>query len=107
MSRQEIMLWQPKLPVRIPATLDDAREIVPYANSHQLTGRDRSQIVSAFESHHYEMVSSFVWTKALSSLKAQLAKLGAAFISEMLDRPDIDASSSIDQVLTDYEALRL
>jgi hypothetical protein len=53
------------------------------------------------------MVSSFVWTKALSSLKAQLAKLGAAFISEMLDRPDIDASSSIDQVLTDYEALRL
>ena len=27
--------------------------------------------------------------------------------SEMLDRPDIDISSSIDQALTDYEALRL
>ena len=107
MNKQEITLWQPKLPVRIPATFNDASEIVPYANSHQLTGRDRSQIISAFESHHYEMVSSFVWTKALSSLKAQLAKLGAAFISEMLDRPDINQSSSIDQVLTDYEALRL
>lgn len=107
MNKQEITLWQPKLPVRIPATLNDASAIVPYANSHQLTGRDRSQIVSAFESHHFEMVSSFVWTKALSSLKAQLAKLGAAFISEMLDRPDINQSSSIDQVLTDYEALRL
>jgi hypothetical protein len=107
MSKQEITLWQPKLPVRIPATFRDAREIVPFANSHQLTSRDRAQIVSAFESEHYEMVSSFVWTKALSSLKAQLAKLGAAFVSEMLDRPDIDASSNIDQSLTDYEALRL
>lgn len=107
MSKQEIMLWQAKLPLRIPATFNDAKVIVPYANSHQLTNRDRAQIISAFENNHYEMVSSFVWTKALSSLKAQLAKLGAAFISEMLDRPDINTSSSIDQVLTDYEALRL
>jgi hypothetical protein len=107
MSKHEITLWQPKLPVRIPVTFNNAKDMVPYANSHQLTGRDRTQIVSAFENHHYEMVSSFVWTKALSSLKAQLAKLGAAFISEMLDRPDINTSSSIDQVLTDYEALRL
>jgi hypothetical protein len=107
MSKHEVVLWQPKLPVKIPATYHDAKEIVPYANSHQLTSRDRIQIVAAFENHHYEMVSSFVWTKALSSLKGQLAKLGAAFISEMLDRPDIDTSSSIDQVLTDYEALRL
>jgi hypothetical protein len=107
MSRQEIVLWKPKPPVKVPATLTDAKDIVPFADSHQLTGRDRAQIISAFENHHYEMLSSFVWTKALSSLKAQLAKLGAAFISEMLDRPDIIASSSIDQALTDYEALRL
>src|SRR5260370_35995540 len=80
---------------------------MPFANLRQLTTRDKNQIVSAFENHHYEMVSSFVWNKALSSLKAQLGKLGAAFISEMLDRPDIDISSSIDQALTDYEALRL
>src|SRR5260370_17771023 len=80
---------------------------MPFANLRQLTTRDKNQIVSAFENHHYEMVSSFVWNKALSSLKAQLGKLGAAFISEMLDRPDIDISSSIDHALTDYEALRL
>jgi hypothetical protein len=53
------------------------------------------------------MLSSFIWTKALTSLKAQLGKLGTPFISEMLDRPDIDGSLSIDQVLTDFEALRL
>ncbi len=107
MSKQEIMLWQPELPIRIPATAINAKDIIPFANVRQLTTRDKAQIVSAFENYHYEMVSSFVWTKALSSLKAQLGKLGAGFISEMLDRPDIDASSSIDQALTDYEALRL
>jgi hypothetical protein len=107
MSKQELMLWQAKLPVKIPAGANDAKEIVPFANTRQLTSRDKAQIISAFENHHFEMVSSFVWTKALSSLKAQLGKLGSAFISEMLDRPDIDASSSIDQTLTDYEALRL
>jgi len=101
------MLWQAKLPVKIPAAANDAKEIVPFANTRQLTSRDKAQIISAFENHHFEMVSSFVWTKALSSLKAQLGKLGAAFISEMLDRPDIDEFSSIDQTLTDYEALRL
>jgi hypothetical protein len=107
MIKEQIVLWQPKLPVRVPATAIDAKEIVPFANAHQLTTRDKRQIISAFENDHYEMMSSFVWTKALSSLKAQLGKLGAAFISEMLDRPDIDASSSIDQALTDYDALRL
>ncbi len=107
MSKTDLVLWQSKAPVRIPATANHAKQIVPFANAHQLTSRDRLQILSAFDHHHYEMVSSFVWTKALSSLKAQLGKLGAAFISEMLDRPDIDASSSIDQSLTDYEALRL
>jgi len=107
MSKQEIMLWQARQPIKVPAAAMDAKEIVPFANARQLTTRDKTQIVAAFESNHYEMVSSFVWNKALSSLKAQLGKLGAAFISEMLDRPDIDASSSIDQTLTDYEALRL
>jgi hypothetical protein len=104
---QELTLWRANMPVKIPAASKNAKEIVPFANARQLTTRDRAQIISAFENDQYEMVSSFVWTKALSSLKAQLEKLGAAFISEMLDRPDIDATSSISQALTDYDALHL
>lgn len=103
--RNELALWQPKPAVKIPANADGPSKILPYA--HQLSKRDAQQIAAAFESEHYEMVSSYIWTKAIASLKAQLGKLGTAFISEMLDRPDIDGSSSIDQVLTDYEALRL
>lgn len=103
----ELTLWQAAQPKRIPANASSPEAILPYANSHQLSLRDRQHLIAAFEHEHYEMVSSFVWTKALASLKAQLGKLGAAFISEMLDRPDIDGSLSVDQVLTDFEALRL
>jgi hypothetical protein len=53
------------------------------------------------------MASNFIWNKAISSLKSQLSSLGAAFIAEMLDRPDILPEASIAQVLTDYDALRL
>jgi hypothetical protein len=103
----QLVLWVPQKAVKIPPTASHAREILQFANSHQLSARDTQQITAAFERGHYEMASSFIWTKAVSALKAQLGKLGIAFISEMLDRPDIDTSSSIDRVLTDYEALRL
>jgi len=104
MGDSGLTLWTGNTPVRLPAKAL-ARDIVPIAR--QLTVRDRTQILSAFESGHYEMVATFVWNKALTSLKAQLGKLGPGFISEMLDRPDIDQGSPIEQKLTDYEALRL
>lgn len=103
----QIVMWQAQVPQRIPANASTPEKILEFANSHQLSTRDCSQIVSAFRSEHFEMLSSFIWTKALASLKAQLGKLGTPFIAEMLDRPDIDDSLSIDQVLTDFEALRL
>jgi hypothetical protein len=103
----EIVLWEPQHPKKIPANANTPGKILPFADSRQLTVKDKIQIVTAFEHEHYEMVSSFVWAKALSALKAQIGKLGTAFVAEMLDRPDIDGSLSIDQVLTDFEALRL
>src|SRR4051812_21011308 len=103
----QLILWQSQTPKKIPVSATTPDKILPFADSRQLSSRDSNQIISAFNGGHYEMVSSFVWTKALASLKAQLGKLGIAFISEMLDRPDIDGTLSIDQVLTDFEALRL
>ncbi len=102
--KNDLVLWHPQAPVKLPANAD-ARKMLPFAR--QLSDREAKQIVAAFQNEHYEIASSFIWIKALASLKAQLGKLGTAFISEMLDRPDIDGSLSIDQVLTDFEALRL
>jgi len=101
----EITLWKSKLPINIPPEANDPGEIVKYAL--QLARKDKLQIASAFNNKHYEMASTYIWAKSVSSLKLQLSKLGMNFISEMLDRPDIDESSNIDQKLTDFESIRL
>ncbi|HEV2221816.1 MAG TPA: hypothetical protein VGR84_02330 [Candidatus Acidoferrales bacterium] len=103
----EIILWEGAGLAKIPANETTPEQILTHANSRQLNARDRSQIIYAFNNQSYEMVSNFIWNKATSSLKAQLGRLGTAFIAEMLDRPDIPPDASITQVLTDYDALRL
>ena len=104
---EEITLWEGSGLARIPPAARAPEEILTYANPRQLSVRDRSQIVHAFNSNSFEMASIFIWNKAISSLKAQLSNLGTAFIAEMLDRPDIEPGDSISRVLTDYDALRL
>jgi hypothetical protein len=104
---KEIALWQGTGLARIPANARTPEEILAHANTTQLSQKDRTQIVFAFNNESYEMASTFIWTKSISSLKAQLGRLGTAFIAEMLDRSDISADASVAHVLTDYDALRL
>jgi len=73
----------------------------------QLTNKEKKQIISGFENEHYEMVSNFVWSKAMFVLKSTLASMGKEFLSELLDRPDIDDRSNIQQVVSEFEAIRL
>ncbi|QJX49044.1 hypothetical protein HMJ29_19895 [Hymenobacter taeanensis] len=73
----------------------------------QLSAKDQKQIVNGFLAHNYEMVSSFIWTRALSALKAQLGRIGTGFIAEMLDRPDIKEGVNLQQVITDFDAIKL
>jgi hypothetical protein len=102
-----ITLWEGSTLARIPANARTPEDILTHANSRQLSVRDKTQIIYAFNNNSYEMASNFIWNKAISSLKSQLSSLGTAFIAEMLDRPDILPQASITQVLTDYDALRL
>jgi hypothetical protein len=103
----EIALWEGAPLARIPASARTPEDILPHANPRQLSVKDRTQIIYAFNNESYEMVSNFIWNKAISSLKAQLGRLGTAFIAEMLDRSDIGPEKSVAHVLTDYDALRL
>lgn len=80
-------------------------EIVAFAKP-QLSSRDMKSIVSGLESCSYEMVSTFVWTKASSVLKKQIASLGMEFVGEMLGRQDLDEDSD-PAALADHEALSL
>ena len=68
---EQITLWDGGRLARIPAPANTPEEILPYANSRQLSRRDRDQITNAFNHGSYEMASNFIWNKAISSLKAR------------------------------------
>lgn len=100
----EITLWKsanvPVLPAKI-----DVPDMV--SRSVQLSVKDQTQIVKAFEDGSFEMVSSYIWTKAINALRGQLGKMGISFIAEMLERPDINENTNIQQAISDFEAIRL
>ena len=56
----------------------------------RISTRDTKSIISAFESGSYEMMATFVWSKAAAVLKKQLASLGMEFVGEMLRRQEPD-----------------
>ena len=87
-------------------TTSNAAQIISYG-SPQLSQRDIRSIAAAFESQSYEMATTFVWTKAASVLKRQVAALGMEFVGEMLSRPDIHEDSDPATVLSDREAVSL
>jgi hypothetical protein len=97
--------WSSAEVVKIPAHAGPI-DLVKYGN-HHLSPRDMKSIVSAFQSESYEMVSTFVWSKASAVLKKQIATLGMDFVGEMLGRQDLDENSDPATSIADYEAIRL
>jgi hypothetical protein len=101
-----IAVWSPTDNVLIPAAEAAPLAIVEFGKP-QLSQRDRRAIVEAFNSESYEMVATYVWTKAVAVLKKQVATLGMEFVGEMLGRPDLDDDSDPATSLADHEAIGL
>lgn len=105
MPKTDVVRWQASDEVVVPSTVSTAPEIATLAR--QLSPREQSQLVQAFENGLLEMGTSFVWTRAMAGLKRQLGALGIDFIAEMLERSDISDDAEVHEVLTDYDAVRL
>lgn len=105
MGTNSAALWKSADVPLLPKKIDTIDELVIYG--HQLSNRDQIQIVRAFENESYEMIATFVWTKTINSLKNQLSKMGVSFIAEMLDRPDLNEHSNLQQAISEFEAIRL
>jgi hypothetical protein len=101
-----ITVWTPSDVVTIPATAVKVDEIVTYGSA-TLSQRDMTSIVAGFQAQGYEMVSTFVWTKAATALKKQVATLGMEFVGEMLGRPDLDDDSDPTTAIADHEVIAL
>ena len=104
MENNTIILWQNNENIALPTKISTP-ELVHCGV--QLSAKDQRQIITAFENGSYEMVSTFIWTKTINSLKNQLSKMGLSFIAEMLDRPDINEHTDLQQAISDFEAIRL
>lgn len=101
----EIVLWQPDRCSLIPASAKSPAEISKYAA--QLSVRDKKQIVSAFDSGHFEMGINYLWGKTVTALKKELSAVGVGLLGEMLGKADIDEGDDVEDILTTKEAIRL
>ncbi len=73
----------------------------------QLRPRERQQIVANFKAEHYEVASTYIWLRTMNLLKKRLASLGNEFLSELLQRPDIDENTDITTAVSDSDAIAL
>jgi hypothetical protein len=101
----ELMLWSESIPNTLPANLSQPAEIAAFAK--QLTVREKTQVVKAFNDGSYEMATSFVWGRAMAGLKRELGTLGLTFLGELLGRTDIKQDDNVLEVITEKEAIRL
>ncbi|MDR3619332.1 MAG: hypothetical protein P4L85_08275 [Paludisphaera borealis] len=102
----ELTVWHPSDLVEIPSNVSSPEEVVRYATP-SLSLRDQRSIVAGFAAEGYEMVATFVWTKAAATLKKQLATLGMEFVGEMLGRSDFLDDSDPATSISDIEAISL
>src|SRR4051812_1342678 len=103
---KSITVWIPSDVVTIPPAAESVEAIVRYGNA-TLSRRDMDSIVVGFKAQGYEMVSTFIWTKAATALKKQVATLGMEFVGEMLGRPDLDDDSDPTTAIADHEVVAL
>ena len=105
MAGTEIVVWKPSEVILLPKKIEIDALVTNYAP--QLSSKDQHQIIKAFQHESYEMVSSYVWTKSIIALRNQLSKMGISFIAEMLDRPDINDHTNLQQAISEFEAIQL
>ena len=104
-KHNEVILWDEQPVSLVPPNLSQPVEITEFAK--QLSTREKLQVVTAYKNGSYEMATSFVWGRAMASLKRELGALGVSFLAELLGRTDIDDDANVLDAITEKEAIRL
>jgi len=100
-----IVLWQPENGELIPSSAKTPEKIAEYAT--QLSTKDRNQIVSAFNSGHFEMAITYLWGKTVTALKKELSTVGVSLLAEMLGKTGVDEDDDVEDILTTKDAVKL
>lgn len=100
-----VILWQPENGDLIPVSVKTPSQISEYAL--QLSLKDKRQIVSAFESGHFEMGINYLWGKTTTALKKELSAVGISLLGEMLGKADVDEDDDVEDFITTKESIVL
>lgn len=98
--------WEASVQNGIPTDVNDVNDIVVYGNKN-LTSKQQTQIVGAYKMGAYDMAAEYAWKKAIIKLRSSLADLGMNFISEFVQRDDVDEYTPIENVLTERATIDL
>jgi hypothetical protein len=104
-NANDIVIWDETPVTPVPAGISQPDQVAAFAK--QLSVREKNQIVSAFQNESYEIATSFVWHRAMASLKRELGTLGVTFLAELLGRTDVDEDANVLDVISEIEAIRL
>jgi hypothetical protein len=104
-TENQVILWEEQPASIVPAGLTRPSEIAEFAK--QLSSREKRQVVTAYKNGSYEMATSFVWGRAMASLKRELGSLGVTFLAELLGKTEIDEDANVHDVVTEKEAIKL
>lgn len=99
-----VTLWQSNQAPNLIET-SDVPTIVSAAK--QLREREKNQIAINLEAGNFDIATTFIWHKSMSLLKKQIEGLGIQFVSELLQRFDLDEHSDLKSSISDSEALSL
>ena len=107
MSKKDraIVPWGSPSGIKIDREITEVPALVGFAQA--LKPRETERIVKAFQDGYFDMGTEFIWRKSMARLKSTISTLGMKFVGEMLDRKDIDEFSSAENVLTDFDTIRL
>ena len=104
-NNTNVALWEARTGVPVSDATTSVPQIVGAAK--QLRERERLQIINNLTAGNFEVAATFIWHRSMALLKKQLAHLGNEFISELLQRPDIDEHSDISTAVSEAEAISL
>lgn len=100
-----VALWRSSNTLVVSDTTTSVPKIV--AAAQQLRERERTQVAANLDAGHYELATTFIWHRTMALLKKQLSTLGNQFISDLLQRPEIDEYTDIQSALSDGDAISL
>lgn len=99
-----IVPWNSPNGAELPSHVSEVTELAEYI--HNLSPKEISKVLSAFNSHLYDMATEYTWNRTINILRSRVLAFGHDFVLEMLGRSSAQDSDS-DDFLSEVDVINL